>query len=149
MALEGALRLHGEARQGLDTVSRDIANCAQLVSIDFLAAQCGTGSGGEHTGCVSKLVLLPFYPVLEGLGIAPCDLNLLLDRFLIHIGHITLWLRLWVVAVARARGGEASNPGASAGDAAVRTPSNGARQWAGGRTMATETRKAGAIACAE
>lgn len=26
MALEGALRLHGEARQSLDTVSGDIAN---------------------------------------------------------------------------------------------------------------------------
>jgi hypothetical protein len=28
MALEGALRLHGEARQSLDAVSGDIANCA-------------------------------------------------------------------------------------------------------------------------
>jgi hypothetical protein len=28
MALECALRLHGEARQGLDAVSRNIANCA-------------------------------------------------------------------------------------------------------------------------
>jgi hypothetical protein len=43
-----------------------------------------------HTGRVSKLVLLPFYPVLERLGIAPCDLDLLLDRFLVHIGHVTL-----------------------------------------------------------
>lgn len=51
---------------------------------------CTTATG--HTGCVSKLVLLPFYPVLERLGIAPCDLDLLLDGFLVHVGHATLRL---------------------------------------------------------
>ena len=34
MALQGPLRLHGEARQGLDAVSGDIADCAQRVSIE-------------------------------------------------------------------------------------------------------------------
>ena len=33
MALEGALRLHGEARQGLDTISGDIANCALVLAV--------------------------------------------------------------------------------------------------------------------
>ena len=42
---------------------------------------------GRRTGGVSKLVLLPFYPVLEGLGIAAGDLDLLLDGFGTHIGH--------------------------------------------------------------
>lgn len=35
MALQGPLRLHGEARQGLDTVSCDIANCTQVISIGW------------------------------------------------------------------------------------------------------------------
>lgn len=55
-----------------------------------LAAQCVTRPGADRrTGCVSELVLLPFYPVLERLCIAPRDLDLLLDRLLIHVGHAT------------------------------------------------------------
>lgn len=46
----------------------------------------------RRTGCVSELVLLPFYPVLQGLGVAPCDLNFLLDGLLVHVGHATLEL---------------------------------------------------------
>lgn len=41
----------------------------------------------QRTGCVSKLVLLALYPVLKGLGIAAGDLDLLLDRLLVHVGH--------------------------------------------------------------
>lgn len=64
----------------------------RVLALSLLAAQCVTGPGCGRTGCVSKLVLLPFYPVLECLGIAPCDLDLLLDRFLVHIGHATTLL---------------------------------------------------------
>lgn len=46
----------------------------------------------RRTSCVSELVLLPFYPILQGLGVAPCDLDLLLDGFLVHVGHATLEL---------------------------------------------------------
>jgi hypothetical protein len=41
----------------------------------------------RRTGRVSELVLLALYPVLEGLGIATGDLDFLLDRLLVHVGH--------------------------------------------------------------
>jgi len=51
--------------------------------------------GWRRTGGVGKLVLLALYPVLEGLGIAAGDLDLLLDRLLVRVGHgVRLRLRL-------------------------------------------------------
>ena len=79
----------------------------------------------RRTGCVSELVLLPFYPVLQGLGVAPCDLNFLLDGLLVHVGHATLELPGGEGGVSRRarermRRGRA-NPGGLAGSAAVGT----------------------------
>lgn len=43
--------------------------------------------GRRRTRGVGKLVLLALYSVLEGLRIAAGDLDLLLDRLLVHVGH--------------------------------------------------------------
>ena len=90
MALECTLCLHREARQGLDTVSGDITNCTRLSALQFKEVAAVDCVQRAHTSCVSKLILLPFYPVLQSLSIAPCDLNFLLDRILVHVGHATL-----------------------------------------------------------
>ena len=62
------------------------------LALGALEARCAGSRELRRTGCVSELVLLPFYPVLEGLGIAPRDLDFLLDRFLIHVGHALVML---------------------------------------------------------
>ncbi len=87
MALEGTLGLHGQARQRLNAVSCDIANWIDCVSNTERSEAVGDAGSLGRTGCVSQLILLPFYPVLERLGIAARDLDLLLDRFLVHICH--------------------------------------------------------------
>lgn len=158
MALKCTLGLHGKARQGLDAVAGDIADCMRLLAsqhrggrcsaVRCSAVQCGavrcsgpwrctctctctcTGTctapaRERRTGCVSELVLLPFYPVLQGLGVAPCDLNFLLDGLLVHVGHATLELPGGEGGVSRRarermRRGRA-NPGGLAGSAAVGT----------------------------
>ena len=48
------------------------------------ASEGGREAAKRLTGGVCKLVLLAFYAVLERLGVAPCDLNLLLDGFGVH-----------------------------------------------------------------
>ena len=52
MALEGALRLHGEARQSLNTVSCDIADCARRIS-NGQSESCmrNTGDGSTYGLC--------------------------------------------------------------------------------------------------
>ena len=140
MALKCTLGLHGKARQGLDAVAGDIADCMRLLASQHRGGRCSAvrcdavGRGAapapvpareRRTGCVSELVLLPFYPVLQGLGVAPCDLNFLLDGLLVHVGHATLELPGGEGGVSRRarermRRGRA-NPGGLAGSAAVGT----------------------------
>lgn len=109
-----------------------------------------------RTGSVSKLVLLALYPVLERLRVAAGDLDLLLDRFLVHIGHTT---RAWLdgrTGSREARGGEAARQeeiqGASQGAQQADGRNTGrSSDGAAGRSsaMAMQTRTATAIACAE
>lgn len=109
----------------------------------------------RRTGRVSELVLLPFYPVLQGLGIAPCDLNLLLDRLLVHVGHATLLLPVeegGVAAGARASESGDAGKGKSRGPRRERSSPGHADGRGGSRrieaAMAAGARGAAAIACA-
>jgi hypothetical protein len=113
------------------------------------AARRATRAACGRTGGVSELVLLPFYSVLEGLGIAPCDLDLLLDRLLIHIGHATLRRpdvggRVARRAERRGRQSRGRCRGRSRPDTERRL---GQRADDGNR--GAQTRRAEAIACAE
>jgi hypothetical protein len=72
-----------------------------MLALSDVEARRGMLLGRERTGCVSELILLALYPVLERLRVASGELNLLLDSFLVHIGHATLLLPEGEVAVAR------------------------------------------------
>jgi hypothetical protein len=114
-----------------------------------------------RTGRVGKLVLLAFYPVLQGLGIAPCDLDFLLDGFLVHVGHATpLGAAGWRVSrveVVRRRARErakAATAGKSRGPRRERSSPElddgreGSRRAEAEAAMAAGARGAAAIACA-
>jgi hypothetical protein len=85
-----------------------------LATAVLLDSNTGLGRGrARRTGCVSELILLPLYPVLQALGIAPCDLDLLLDGFGTHICHAPT-SRLVGEMLSRRRCGEARlDPGAA------------------------------------
>jgi hypothetical protein len=116
---------------------------------------CTAPARERRTGCVSELILLPFYPVLQGLGVAPCDLNFLLDGLLVHVGHATLELPGGEGGVSR-RARERKRRGRQIQGASRRERSWGHRGDGGQRqrsvggeaAMATGARGAAAIACA-
>lgn len=91
------------------------------------AAECSGRRGGQRTCGVSKLVLLALYPVLQRLRIASGYLDLLLDGFLVHVGHALRCCRAWRGDRERREAARQADPGGRAGRDA-RTPGHGLEQ---------------------